>query len=119
MPSRQQIRTQNNKLVSDFTLEPFHNNKYVYFQIIHSAKGEIGIAFSCGHIDYWPNGGNHQPGCNNNSGCDHGRAIDYWVESLKSSKFVAHKCDSWASYEAGKCKSNPSAIMGTLTVDTK
>lgn len=92
---------------------------YLLFKIIHSGAGAVGIPFVCGHVDYWPNGGNNQPGCNGNAGCDHGRAIDYWAESITSNKFIAHKCDSWASFQAGKCKSNPTAVMGTLKINTQ
>lgn len=90
-----------------------------FLKVIHTASGEIGVPYSCGHIDFWPSGGNHQSACTHDSSCDHGIVYRYWMESLKSNRFVAHKCDNWANYQAGKCKGNPTAIMGTLTIGSK
>ncbi|XP_048247364.1 pancreatic triacylglycerol lipase-like [Haliotis rufescens] len=96
-----------------------------------------GMMKACGDIDFYPNGGEDQPGCSDNPlgsllggifgghagqatksvSCSHGRAIKYFIESLKSStcKFTGHTCRDWASYETGTCHGCPSGgcpVMG-------
>ncbi|XP_057318077.1 pancreatic lipase-related protein 2-like [Microplitis mediator] len=85
--------------------------------------GGLGITQPVGHIDFYPNGGRNQPGCNNgvlNSitlergsffrgikrflGCNHIRSYDYFIESINTKcPFIAVPCSSWKNFQEGKC----------------
>ncbi|KAF8786758.1 Pancreatic triacylglycerol lipase like protein [Argiope bruennichi] len=76
-----------------------------------------------GHIDFYPNGGEHQPGCpdpavksfikkgvlevaRNLVVCDHYRVIDYFMATIPNHygcRPVGVACDSWENFVAGKC----------------
>merc|ERR1712007_264503 len=46
-------------------------------------------------------------------GCSHGRAPDYFIESINGSpKFVSGKCDSYANWASGACSSGIRTNMG-------
>lgn len=74
-----------------------------------------------GHADYYPNGGKSQPGCGVDltGSCSHGRAYNFYAESLTSDKFVSRKCDSYSSFSKGSCSTNAASSMGMFNVDTK
>merc|ERR1712183_504579 len=88
-----------------------------FVEIIHCNAGElldfcVGLVEQLGHVDYYPNGGDHQPGCTIggdwmellSGGCSHGRAHEYWVESINGNKpFTSVPCADWDTYEAGGC----------------
>ncbi|KAH3772676.1 inactive pancreatic lipase-related protein 1-like [Dreissena polymorpha] len=83
----------------------------------------FGLKQRVGHVDFYPNGGDDQPGCPANLGqhlfsllsgsieyfsstlaCSHVRATDLYTESISSScHFRSQPCDSVANYEAGRC----------------
>ncbi|XP_063992120.1 pancreatic triacylglycerol lipase-like [Diachasmimorpha longicaudata] len=85
--------------------------------------GGLGISQPVGHIDFYPNGGKNQPGCNNgvlNSitiekgsfvkgikrflGCNHIRSYDYFIESINTvCPFLAVPCSSWNDFQQGSC----------------
>jgi len=88
-----------------------------FVEIIHSNACNlldfcVGLVKEIGHVDYYPNGGDHQPGCTIGGdwmelltgGCSHGRSHEYWVESINgATPFTARPCADWASYDAGLC----------------
>ncbi|KAH6924672.1 hypothetical protein HPB50_021813 [Hyalomma asiaticum] len=91
-----------------------------------------------GHLDFYPNNGNNQPGCQRYnfrkfvdeggliegvrrlSSCDHIRSLDYYMESITRDMRclpVAVSCPSWEEFEAGRCsrcggKDSHCAVMG-------
>ncbi|XP_057318014.1 pancreatic lipase-related protein 2-like [Microplitis mediator] len=77
--------------------------------VIHTDSGSIfgaGINHPCGHLDFYPNNGDEQPGCSSLlfSICDHIRAIELFTESINSKcQFIAYECHSYEKYLAGEC----------------
>lgn len=43
--------------------------------------------------------------------CSHGRAHQYYVESIVTDGFTSYPCDNWKSFQKGDCK-NGSTEMG-------
>ncbi|XP_069998050.1 pancreatic lipase-related protein 2 isoform X2 [Penaeus vannamei] len=66
-----------------------------------------GINENLGHSDFWPNGGEHQPACKGDIGCDHELAYTYYLESISygidDTYFLARNCSAWNQYEEGEC----------------
>ena len=77
-----------------------------------------------GDVDFYPNGGAHQTGCNDlcvggigciqidlwdlvSGSCSHSRANEYYIESINTYKageaFVSKPCESWKDYENQNC----------------
>jgi len=60
----------------------------------------LGAAFQLGHMDFYPDGGEWQPGCSDNivtghPGCSHGRSIQYYYWSLIDPEyFPSQACNS-------------------------
>jgi pancreatic triacylglycerol lipase len=75
----------------------------------------FGLIQPIGHVDFYPNGGTAQPGCNPTSitptnmttdslvylvDCNHMRAILLFIDSLtQSCQSVAYECDSYATFK--------------------
>lgn len=112
-----------------------------FVDVIHTNSGMLwngclSILKPIGHVDYYPNGGSHQPGCTdicldgetcteNNindlikGGCSHSRAKEYFIESIEAGpwgndQFLAWWDVSWDSFVAGgMCASEQDfSIMG-------
>ncbi|XP_066603487.1 inactive pancreatic lipase-related protein 1-like [Prorops nasuta] len=86
-------------------------------------SGGLGISQQVAHIDFYPNGGRNQPGCNEgvlNSitrergsffrgikrflGCNHIRSYEYFIESINTPcSFLAVPCASWQKFQEGAC----------------
>ncbi|KAG5335487.1 LIPR2 protein, partial [Acromyrmex charruanus] len=86
-------------------------------------SGGLGISQPVGHIDFYPNSGRNQPGCNEgvlNSitlergsfirgikrflGCNHIRSYEYFIESINTPcSFLAVPCSSWDKFQEGSC----------------
>ncbi|CAG4985811.1 unnamed protein product [Colias eurytheme] len=84
-----------------------------FVDIIHTAGGTYGYAASHGHADFFPNKGTpNQPGCQTGI-CSHGRACEYFDESISYTAekgFIAYLCKSWEEFSNGKCKNEFSSM---------
>ncbi|XP_063705168.1 pancreatic lipase-related protein 2 [Culicoides brevitarsis] len=99
-----------------------------YVDVIHTdakpfvSSGGLGLAEPIGHVDFYPNGGHTQPGCNQGVGqfieeresffwgvqkylgCDHVRSYELFIESIKNpSTPYAITCESHTEYLLGNC----------------
>ncbi|KAL0276804.1 UNVERIFIED_CONTAM: hypothetical protein PYX00_004295 [Menopon gallinae] len=100
-----------------------------------------GMSAPCGHIDFYPNNGKEQPGCDLTEtplpltliregveeasrvlvACNHIRAIKLFIDSINSKcPYVAHQCDSYENFLEGRCfgcrdNSSTCAVMGLRT----
>ncbi|CAL8131408.1 unnamed protein product [Orchesella dallaii] len=91
--------------------------------VLHTAMGTLldgGLAFTepRGHADFYPNSGKNQPGCGVDAfgACSHGRANDFFVESIGSqSAFSSCKCNNWDEYSSGRCLCLDQEYMGWST----
>ena len=89
-------------------------------------QGRLSLPEKLGDVDFYPNGGAHQPGCNDvcmvglcfefnlwdlfSGSCSHSRAHQFYIESIFSAplheRFVSESCDSWNHFEADDCHSH-------------
>ncbi|XP_060604009.1 inactive pancreatic lipase-related protein 1-like isoform X2 [Ruditapes philippinarum] len=101
----------------------------LFVDAIHSDGAPIedagfGTLSQLGHMDFYPNGGQIQPGCPppvkttveqlltfqftkafDSVSCAHDRAIWYFIESVLNTncQFTSYPCSSWESFKAGNC----------------
>ncbi|XP_069969531.1 pancreatic lipase-related protein 2 [Penaeus vannamei] len=94
----------------------------VFVDVLHAnggslVQGCIAMNKSLGHVDFYPNGGMHQPGCGTGdpvsdwmdlfADCSHMRAASLWIESIRATTpdhmFKAWPCSDWDSYLQGDC----------------
>ncbi|XP_046645359.1 pancreatic lipase-related protein 3-like [Daphnia pulicaria] len=113
---------------TDTRLDPSDGD---FVDIIHTNGGtllgdELGFLPPIGHIDFYPNGGQFQPGCSElgltaqgRGGCDHGRSVTYFTESILSDVgFRAVECATEEDFVAGLCDDNQAVFMGDPTPTT-
>ncbi|CAB4012501.1 pancreatic lipase-related 2-like, partial [Paramuricea clavata] len=93
--------------------------------------GSFGISRSIGHVDFYPNGGYHQPGCRDFTidlniiqtlkdlvTCSHARAVLFFIESINSKCMMrSYSCETKWLFDNGQCSSctdylNECQIMG-------
>ncbi|XP_071033541.1 pancreatic triacylglycerol lipase [Parasteatoda tepidariorum] len=111
--------------LEDVRLDP--SDAY-FVDVIHTDGGSfitggLGMIQDCGHVDFYPNGGKRQPGCNQNVvgaigkeggdllhgirrfiGCNHIRAYEFFTESVNSDcPFYGYVCDTYDNFSVGKC----------------
>lgn len=84
-----------------------------YVEAIHTNGGLIGAGIGAviADADFFPNGGNNQPGCANSS-CSHTRAVSLFIESIVDNRFRARRCATENDAANGNCNLDPSAFMG-------
>ncbi|KAL7020085.1 hypothetical protein ACKWTF_011373 [Chironomus riparius] len=104
---------------------PLSPNDAEFVDAIHTDVNFIGTNYRVGHVDFYPNNGNLQPGCpqfkfNNymqlvNSFCSHHQSWRYWAETVKPGNeriFPAVLCKDYKDFIDGKCNENPINFMG-------
>ncbi|GAB6018373.1 hypothetical protein CHUAL_000090 [Chamberlinius hualienensis] len=99
-----------------------------FVDIIHTDGASLlnrafGMVNTAGHLDFYPNGGAKQPGCEESVAdaleredmnlyrgfrhwvsCRHVRAHEYFTESINSHcRFEAYECDTYSNFLAGRC----------------
>nr|XP_047122737.1 pancreatic lipase-related protein 2 [Hydra vulgaris] len=88
-----------------------------FVDVIHSDTNTIivlgfGAEQQMGHLDFYPNGGYFQKGCEKFDislkqylVCSHYRSIRYFMESISSQScfYEAYPCKSYEDFKAGKC----------------
>ena len=116
-------------------LEPVGNwvgyNDANYVDVIHVNSdyafcGGLSMGGPLGNVDFYPNGGLHQPGCTDfgplittfwqndvsfMASCSHSKGKSYFKESL-TYNFTGTLCESWESFRNGDCDGNAQANMG-------
>ncbi|KAK7065345.1 hypothetical protein SK128_015663 [Halocaridina rubra] len=101
--------------------EPFFNDTHVitrldpsdaaFVDVIHTDDSPIlgfplsvGMTHPIGDLDFFPNGGDDQPGCNRDVNCQHKRAILLFTESIRQScPLVGVVCSSYQEFIDGEC----------------
>ncbi|XP_042148362.1 pancreatic triacylglycerol lipase-like isoform X1 [Ixodes scapularis] len=73
----------------------------LYLDAVHTSAGtnllmgHVGLRRPFGHVDFYPNGGVHQKGCEQSLTCSHQRASLYFVESLRHWTQCRFKSLAW------------------------
>ncbi|XP_036901458.1 phospholipase A1 member A isoform X1 [Sturnira hondurensis] len=83
----------------------------LFVEAIHTDTDNLGIRIPVGHVDYFVNGGQDQPGCPTSiyAGysyliCDHMRAVHLYISALENScPLTAFPCASYKAFLAGRC----------------
>ncbi|KAI5631393.1 lipase domain-containing protein [Phthorimaea operculella] len=106
------------------TLVRLDRTDATYVDIIHSNalplyERGFGISEPIGHVDFYPNGGQIQPGCAKDTtpmqtnmyhsiqkmiGCNHERSYEFFTESIAPTcPFFGVRCESYAAFLSGNC----------------
>ncbi|XP_008581537.1 PREDICTED: pancreatic lipase-related protein 3 [Galeopterus variegatus] len=122
---------------NEVRLDPSDAN---FVDVIHTNAARVllelgtGTINACGHLDFYPNGGKHMPGCKDlitpllkfdfNAykkevvsflECDHARSHRFYAESvLNPDAFIAYPCRSYKSFKAGNCYCCPKEGCPTM-----
>lgn len=86
-----------------------------YVEVIHTNAGLLGFDFPIGQASFYPNGGRTQPGCGIDivGNCAHGRAYEFFAESINNNRFLSTRCNNFNEIQIGSCTpSGPSVTMG-------
>lgn len=92
-----------------------------FVDIVHTDSGYYGFVSEMGTVDFYPNGGDLQPGCSSD---DHGhsesheRSLWYFLESINSATTEAWKSQSWDDFQQGNFNKDESIIFGEDTPHT-
>lgn len=64
-----------------------------YVEVIHTEVSQIGVPVAVGDVDFFPQGGVSQPGCQNVD-CSHNRAWRLFAASLTHGGIIGYRCES-------------------------
>lgn len=81
-------------------------------EVVHTTA-HVGMTEAVGHIDFFVNGGDYQPGCkSSNLTCSHLRGFKYWIEALNNQKsFVGLRCSNYKEFLHYKCNRSLKAYV--------
>jgi pimeloyl-ACP methyl ester carboxylesterase len=115
---------------TEFILMPYYTTQLNktdarFVDVIHT-DSFMGIPYSIGHVDFYPNGGKYQTGCpaasifviieillNTSDRCSHRRAWRFWSESVLNKRtFRAVRCKSWNDFKLDYCQYGITTYMG-------
>lgn len=79
-----------------------------YVEVVHTNTGGRGFSDVCGDVDYYPNGGDKQPGCDSEDDeCSHRRAYELIPDMWKPEpgyELILTKCASLEEMDDGSCR---------------
>ncbi|XP_066562594.1 phospholipase A1 member A isoform X2 [Amia ocellicauda] len=84
----------------------------LFVEAIHTDSDNFGISIPVGHVNFFLNGGNDQPGCTRSSFstmydyliCDHMRAVYVYISALNGScPLMGFPCDNYERFVSGSC----------------
>ncbi|XP_012548787.2 phospholipase A1 member A [Bombyx mori] len=77
----------------------------VYVEAIHTdgSTSGLGIGSAIARTDFFPNGGNSQPGCST-SLCNHNRAWELFAATVTYNHLVGTQCNNMAQVTANTCR---------------
>jgi len=93
-----------------------------FVEVIHTNTGLLGLTDPIGHVDIYPNGGSTQPGCGSDisGACAHGRAYEFYAESITSGRgFTCQRCSDRAAAASGSCSGLGTIQLGGEPLNTK
>ncbi|XP_026315668.1 lipase member H-B-like isoform X2 [Hyposmocoma kahamanoa] len=64
-----------------------------YVEVIHTEVSQIGLPVAVGDVDFFPQGGVRQPGCQDLD-CSHNRAWKLFAASLTHGGLIGHRCET-------------------------
>lgn len=103
--------------------EPLSKDDAEYVQVIHTNGGTLGVLLQSGTVDFYPNGGTQQPGCENGmlkqEICSHHRSWQLFHDSIiDPASFPAIKCASFDDFmnqeNGGDCNTHDLTYLGFL-----
>ncbi|GFR69891.1 pancreatic triacylglycerol lipase [Elysia marginata] len=91
----------------------------MYYVVPFECPG-FGIRKSIGHVDFWPNGGQHQPGCPEETwgilvmlnfeadftrgACSHSRAVSLFIDSIELCRYDPDGKCTMGYHTSPKCR---------------
>lgn len=83
-------------------------------EIIHTCGSLFGLQEPVGNVDFYPNGGLFQPGCENKSPkCDHFRSYYLYAEAVRHPKsLIGVRCTSYGGFLKNDCEKNRTLSIG-------
>lgn len=86
----------------------------IYTETIRTNTGNSGFLEPFCHADFYPHGGDGQPGCGIDltGSCSHSRSHALFAESIISRDFVAVRCSSLSDARNERCTGERGVLMG-------
>ncbi|KAM3963628.1 pancreatic lipase-related protein 2-like [Aphomia sociella] len=95
------------------------NTDAIYVEVIHTDGFGLfsnGLGEQLGDSDFFPNGGNNQPGCYKSNSCNHDRAWKFFAASIMEAEFDAHCCNSITQMKLNNCRGGITYRMGSNNI---